>query len=296
VSMLAAVALALRALILHRPAEEGPAMTAGPDSGWVRPWYQSRPAVLGAAIVPPMALVALVQFAKGGYLLAYLPAAVIALLLVPGALVRAGPGTARVPAGWTVLATLGVVTVAALGAQRFLSGNGVLPEHELASTGLWIRQPRYQAPYPDTRPAIRSADAIDVALRALGPQVRPDRDVIVFDTPDGGANIYRNAGWELPDDRIALIAPGQVLYNEQQGALYYAPGRNVAVGPSGSVFVVASPALPGLAQLVTEGYALPVPTPHLIGGYRVWSVLPGVSLLGVGFTVQAGHRPLGRGI
>ena len=31
-----------------------------------------------------MAMVALVQFAKGGYLLSYLPGAVIALLLVPG--------------------------------------------------------------------------------------------------------------------------------------------------------------------------------------------------------------------
>ena len=50
-------------------------------AGWRRPWYQGRTTILGAAIVPPVLLVALVQFAKGGYLLAYLPAAVIALLL-----------------------------------------------------------------------------------------------------------------------------------------------------------------------------------------------------------------------
>ncbi len=53
-----------------------------------RPWYQTRAAVLGAALLPPILLVALVQFAKGGYLLAYLPAAVIAMLVPLGALDR----------------------------------------------------------------------------------------------------------------------------------------------------------------------------------------------------------------
>ena len=66
---------------------------------WRRPWYQSRTVILSAATVPPMAVVALVEFAKGGYLLAYLPGAVIALLLVPGALLRTGssdnPGRRR---------------------------------------------------------------------------------------------------------------------------------------------------------------------------------------------------------
>ena len=56
--------------------------------------------------------------------------------------------------------------------------------------------------------------------------------MIVFDTVDGGQNIYRNAGWELPEARIALIDPGQVLYNEQHGALYYTPPPALAVGPA----------------------------------------------------------------
>ncbi len=69
----------------------GPGVRPGEAARWRRPWYQGRTAVLGAAIVPPMLLVALVQFAKGGYLLAYLPAAVIALLLPVGALNRPRP-------------------------------------------------------------------------------------------------------------------------------------------------------------------------------------------------------------
>ena len=63
------------------------------DAGaWSRPWYQSRAAILAAAVLPPMAVVALVAFAKSGYLLAYLPGAVIALLLVPAALLRTTGG------------------------------------------------------------------------------------------------------------------------------------------------------------------------------------------------------------
>ena len=159
-----------------------------------------------------------------------------------------------------------------------------------------MQQARYQAPYADTRAAITSADAIDTALAGLAPSVNPARDVVVFDTVDGGANIYRNAGYALPDLRIALVQPNGVLYNQVHGALYYAKGNAVATAPSGSVFLVASPTLPGLATLVTLGYALPVATPKPIGGYRVWQLLPGTTVLGVHLISQSGPRPLGTGI
>jgi hypothetical protein len=271
---------------------DGPAVADSPSpaSPWERPWYQTRTAILAAAIVPAMALVALVQFAKGGYLLAYLPASVIALLLPVAALGRRS-------AGWRALVSLGVVVVVAVGAQRFLAGDGVLPQRLVRASGpVWLEQPRYQAPYTDTRSSIEGTDAIDAALADLGPSVRSDRDVVVFDTVDGGGNIYRNAGWELPDDRVALIAPGGVLYNELHGALYYASGSTTAVGPSGLVLLVASPALPGLAALTAQGAARPVPTPRPIGGFRVWAVAPGARVLGVQVVARPGPRPLGKGI
>ncbi len=297
VSVLGALALLVRRLrstTERAPARSSPAGAGGP--GWERPWYQSRWAVLSAAIVPPVAVVALVAFAKGGYLLAYLPAATIAVLLPLGALVHRAPGAGASP-GWLALASVAVALVVGLGTQRFLSGDGVLPQRWLRPNGsLWLEQPRYQAPYADTLAAIRAADAIDTAVRGLEPSIRPGRDVIVFDIPDGGGNIYRNAGWALRHDRMALIGPGYVLYNQLHGALYYASGRTVAVGPSGSAFLVASPALPGLASIAAQGYALPVTTPRPIGGYRVWQILPGVSILGVRIVAQAGPRPLGTGI
>ena len=79
----------------HGPPARMPRRRRWRGPAWARPWYQSRTAVLAAAIVPPVLLVALVQFAKGGYLLAYLPAAVIALLLPLAALNRRAPGRVR---------------------------------------------------------------------------------------------------------------------------------------------------------------------------------------------------------
>jgi hypothetical protein len=323
VSVLAGAVLGIQHLIQSRSGTSAVAGPGGADtsgfadtSGWQRPWYQRRTAVLGAAIVPPAAIVALVEFAKGGYLLAYLPAAVIALLLPVDALVRSAavlrPGprhghrhratTARARTGtspvWLALASLAVAGVVALGAQRFLFGKGVLPQRWLRATtgGLWVQQARYQAPYADTRSAITEADAVDAALRGLGPSVDPSRDVVVFDTLDGGDQIYRNAGWSLPQLRIALIGPGTVLYNELHGALYYASGATVTAGVAGSVFLVASPALPGIASLTAQGYAIPVAIPRPIGGYLVWRLLPGSTVLGVHTDSRAGPRPLGSGI
>ncbi len=280
----------------RRPGDEGAGVyRTGP--AWTRPWYQTRAIVLSAAIIPPVLLVTLIQFAKGGYLLAYLPAAVIALLLPLGALTRQGTDRRRLSVAWVLICSLLVGAVAVLGAQRFVSASGVIPaQWTSTSSSLWVVQPRYQAPYPDTYSGIRTADDLDAALGAFASSVGSANDVIVFDTVDGGDTLYRNAGWELPGDRITLVTPGQVLYNELHGALYYTPPNTITVGPGGSALLVASPAMPGLASLTAHGQALPVTTPQLIGGYRVWKVQPGVSVLGVPVVERAGPRPLGHGI
>jgi len=333
VAVLAAVALGLRAVVRRAavrtgapvpdaPGEAPPAATAPPASdgaapadfgtaptadgtaptaegtAWTRPWYQSRTAILVAATVPAFLLVTLVQFAKGGYLLAYLPGAVIALLLVPARLLGASRTASRSAAvAWTVVASLLVAAVAALGVQRFLADPGVLPPSWLhTASGPWFDQPRYQAPFPVTRAAIRTADAVDADLARLGPRVRADRDVVVFDTPDGGALFYRNAGWALPDHRVALIAPGQLLYNQLHRSLYYASGRTIAVGPGGIAYLVASPALPDLYRLTGSGAAGQVRQIRPIAGWLVFAVRPGSTVLGVTVTEQAGPRPLGRGL
>ena len=278
------------------PEGSGPQESTG-GPGWRRPWYQSRAAVLAAATLPGVALVTLVQFAKGGYLLVYLPGAVIALLLVPARLCRLTRSRHRAAVAWTVVVSLAVAAVCALGAQRFLADPGVVPGGWVRTdTGPWFVQARYQAPYPETRAAIRTADAVDAGLARLGPLVRSDRDVVVLDTTDGGSQYYRNAGWELPADRVALIGPGHLLYNQQGRSLYYATGTTVAVGPGGVAYVVASPALPDLFRLTGTGAAAQVRRVRPIGGWLVFAVRPGSTILGVTVVEQRGPRPLGTGL
>jgi hypothetical protein len=292
---------------------------AADPGGWSRPWYQSRTAILVAAVVPPAALVALVEFAKGGYVLAELPGAVIALLLVPAALLRprrpAGDGDAgatprrraadadapdpgrRGRTGariWLAVATVAVAAIAVAGTQRFLGATGVLPVAvSTPGHGPWLTQARYQAPYLDTRSAIRSADAIDRALARVGPLVDPGRDVVVLDTVDGGGLFYRNAGWALPRHRVALVAPGVAVYNEQSGSLYYTSAATIPVGVGGSVYLLAPPNLPGLAKLAGDVQAFRVPGAPPVADYRLWRIAPGADILGVAVVVRPGPRPLG---
>ncbi|HEY4928992.1 MAG TPA: hypothetical protein VIH95_07555, partial [Acidimicrobiales bacterium] len=271
---------------------------------WARPWYQSRTVILLAATVPPMAVVALVQFAKGGYLLAYLPGAVIALLLVPAALLRTNPNRSSAPVHrskgvlvWGVVASIAVLAIAMFGADRFLTAAAVLPvpAHQ-GEHGPWLTQARYQAPYPNTRAAIRSADAMDEALARLGPLVDARRDVVVIDSVDGGTEFYRNAGWSLPSKRVTLVAPGSAAYTEQGGSLYYQDQSTVPVAPGGWVYLVAAPNLPGLRQLAGTGKVTWLRHAPRIGDYLVFRIAPGSSILGVHVTVVPGPRPLGAGI
>ncbi|HEY5109357.1 MAG TPA: hypothetical protein VII96_07080 [Acidimicrobiales bacterium] len=269
---------------------------------WTRPWFQSRTVILLAATLPPMAVVAFVQFAKGGYLLTYLPGAVIALLLVPGALLHAEPSRSdgrRAPGAlaWGVVASVAVGAIAVVGADRFLTGSGVLPVRAQQSQhGAWIAQARYQAPYADTRAAIRSADAMDTALARLGPLVDPRRDVIVIDSLDGSGSFYRNAGWSLPAHRVAMIVPGAAVYDELGGSLFYTLRTSVSVAPGGSVYLIASPTLPGLRKLAGTGKVTLVRPAGRLGDFLVWRIAPGASVLGVQVAVVPGPRPLGTGL
>ena len=189
-----------------------------------------------------------------------------------------------------------MAAIAVLGADRFLTSSGVLPGPvHTGRQGLWLTQARYGAPYPQTFAAIRSVDSVDTALGRLGPLVDPRRDVVLVDGLDGGAAYYRNVGWALPSDRVVLVSPGNVAYEELGGTLYYSSSSTVAVGPGGDAYLLAASGLPGLAVLQSGGQATLMRSFGRVGGLEVWRVTPGADLLGVRIVTTSGARPLSRG-
>ena len=258
-----------------------------------RPWYQTTPAILAAAIVPPLAIVNLVQFAKGGYLLSFLPALTILLLLPLGRLVRHRVrGIRRVSA---VVASACVLAVVGVNTQRFVAASGILPAgFARAHPGVWISQPRYGAPYPDTHATIRTADAADASLGALGRVTDSTNDVVVTRWEDEGATYWRAITYALPAVRAALVIGSTVVYQELDGLLYYDRGSQVDVGPGGHAVFLLPPRTPEVVALERTGLAQP--TGVRVVGLEAWRVAPGASLFGLDVTARSGRRPLGLGI
>lgn len=257
--------------------------------GLAQPWVQHPGVVLAAAVVPPVAVVTLVQFAKGGYLLSYLPAATIAVLMPAARLVHHRRPQLRRAA--LLVGSAAVVLACAWNVERFTEAPGVLPESIVTGhPGWWISQARYQAPYVTTASAIAAADRADRELTRLGRRIDPRTDVIVVAGVGPGADLYRNIGFALPEALVSLVAlsPPLVLYTERHGLLYYRRGSAVDVAPGGTAWFLTAPPAPDL-----PGPARPSGT---VAGFRVWRVPAGTSVLGVHVVAVSGPRPLGGGI
>jgi len=251
-----------------------------------RPWYQRTGAVLGAAVVPPVALVALGRFAGGGDVLWYLaPVTVLMLLPVARLLHHRTPGV-RAVAG--VVASLLVAGIVAVNIQRFVAAPGILPASVARDhPGWWLSQPRYQAPYAETAQTIRSADATDRSFGQLRSVADPATDVIVCVSSQNGAAIFRRLGAELPSFRIVLVDPVQFL--ERDGLLFPAHTSILRVGPGGhAVFLVSTPSAQ-MRTLASSGAAARTAT--TVAGAQVWRVQPGATLFGVTVTQSSPRRP-----
>jgi len=248
-----------------------------------RPWYQHAGVILGAAVVPPVALVTLEQFAGGGDVLWYL-APVTVLMLVPVArLLRHRTPGVRYATG--VLATVFVAGIVAVNVQRFVAAPAILPASVARDhPGLWISEPRYQAPYSETAESIKAADRNDRSLEQLRSVANPTTDVIVFISTPGGDALYRVLGEELPQFRAALVPPFRSL--ELDGLVYSENSETLLVGPGGeAVFLVTASETRALASV---GRATRTTTS--VAGFEVWRVKPGATVLGVTIASLSGPR------
>ena len=287
--------VALAPLALRRPSWAGvlldgwPAPWARTGRGGSRRWAEWRldqPAratggsAPGTSRAPPSwwppssrrcCLVALVQFAKGGYLLAYLPAAVIALLSCPagGRLNhRSSTGGAARSLRRRGLA----VTSLAVVCHRRPRGPAVPGRRRRAAraspvgvgTRLWLEPAALSGPLSGY-PGRRIRDGRRHRCRPAATSGRRSIPISTWwcSTPlDGGQNIYRNAGWALPGDRITLIQPGAAPLQRAAGRpVLHAAAKTVRGRTLGGGHPRRLPRPPRAGRADRpRGAALPVPT------------------------------------
>ena len=157
VGILAVITLAGARMVTGQPAGNVTlriwGSSPGPTGRFERPWYQRTGFILGAAIVPPVALVILGRFAGGGDVLWYLaPVAILALLPVGRLLHHRAHGVRRTVA---VLSTVLVMGIVAVDVQRFVAAPAILPASVVRHhPDWWFTQARFGAPYAETAATI----------------------------------------------------------------------------------------------------------------------------------------------
>ena len=233
------------------------------------------PVLLAVAALPPLAFVTVFHFGKAGYVLSYLPPLVL-LLLWPA---RDLTGRRRLVAGGLVAAACAVQ------ALRFWGAPALLPESLTDTNALWFTKSRFGAPYRLTEEAIRRTDADVERYRALGRELDPASDELVFMYMNGGHR-FRHAMLALPRFRLHYVQLGfhewSASYrrwtHERDHVLELAPGAR-------AVFVVDEPRSEMLA-LVDAGVAARIP---LGDGPTAYAVPAGFTVYGV--RLVAGPAP-----
>jgi len=309
----AGLVLSLARLVTRRPAGDvsrriwsgtGSRPDLFRDSSW-SPWYQRSGVILAAAILPPLAIVTGGRFPAGGAVLSYLPSATVLLLWPLSRLIHHRVRALR--HSGAVVATIAVAVACVLNSEQFLERPGILPSSLTRTlSGLWISNPRYGAPYPDTAAAIAAADRTEGAVGSLGRLVDRRRDVLAFVADTSGlassdnasapnaATCFRIAGLVLPFSRIAFVSSSSVRYLEHTGSLYYERSSRLEVGGGGHALFLVTPGSRVMAPL--EGAGLATSAGPDVAGFAVWNVMPGASLFGITVVQTSGPRPLGGAI
>jgi hypothetical protein len=230
---------------------------------------------LVAAIVPPVVFAALIHFAKGGYVLSYMPAVVVAALWAVSLL----RGKARL-----VISVL-VACICLAGVQRFVAGAAVIEPSQVFETtaekrpnfdrqGLqFFRWSSFGAPYPFTADGIDSIESDLDRYAALDDFAEPG-DVVVFSASNGGHR-FRNIMFSNPELETAYIADNAVIWTASGRETESVSEDTLPVGTGRAIF-----ALDGVDDDQREILDEVV----LNSGASVWIGRPGDTVYGVSVT------------
>lgn len=230
-----------------------------------RPLLRRPPAVLLAALVPPLLVGLLVSFGPLD-VVALLPAASVAAMMPVARVIHDRRPGLRHAGGAFVTILLGAVIVA--GVQRFVVGDGVLPASVTgADTGIWLSEASDGAPYRVTADAITTSDELVDAVHALGARLAgtPGQEVaaVLLVSP-------------MTDDELRLVSyglPGSITtYLADAGT-----GRVLGAARAGSPVAPARSGIPTAVLLAPPSTVAPVGATDLgqVAGLRAWLLAPG---------------------
>lgn len=232
---------------------------------FLAPWV-----VLTVAVMPAILFMLLIHFGKAGYVLAFLPAAVLALLLPVARL-----GTRL---RWAALVV--VIPIVLLNGQRFLMGAAVLPER-WRDGELWLTKDEYGAPYPLTHHAIRRVDDDTRAYLSMRQVFSPRTDVLVYVWMNG-AHRYRHAMFTLPEFIAHMVRIEKGDENIARNFKWtHEYDYVIEVPPGGKAVFVLDVPTPEVLGLTNQGGVEEVSLPT---GPRVWVAQPGIEMFGM--TIQ----------
>lgn len=253
-----------------RPALVGTATTApgsGPHGAAQRPWWARAGVLAALGALPALTFLVLIHFGKAGYVLAALPAGVVALTLPARRLRR--PGRRLVAAV--------VALVCLVSAERFLVAPGILPVASVDATPVFLTTSVNGAPFRFTRQAMADNDRVVGAIPVLADRLDPASDVVVWGWLNGGER-YRHATLLLPQFTNSFVRNSVHLHTARRYRWTTDPDVELEVPPGGRAVFVLDHIPPDLQALLDQGLATPVATSP---GLRAWAVEPGVTLLGV---------------
>jgi len=255
----------------QRVAGQGPGRFHRPSDPADRLRRPGPASLLVLAILPGLLEATLIHFGKLGYLLVFLPALLL-LVLLPARGLRGA---------WRILASVAIAATCLYNAERFLRAPALIPLRVADRSG-FLAEGRNGGPIALTAAEIRRLDADQVQYRDLARVFDPSRDVLVFDLDNAGWR-YRYSEYQLPQFTSYFLRDDASSEVALERAHLYDPQRTILVPPGGVAILVLGGITPEIATLVAAGQVHAV---QLSSGPIVWTAVPGTRVLGT--TIQSG--------
>ena len=235
--------------------------------------------LLVVAVAVPYLFLLFFYFGKGGYVLSFLPAAVL-LALWPAAAAAERHRVARVAAAGLV-ALLAVVQF-----QRFAFAPGVLPLRLINKERLFFTRDRYGAPFPLTHKYMSQVDRDTDLYRGIPAEFDPAKDVVVYIWINGGYR-FRHGCFTMDDFRVHYVVGGTDHFLCKDGRMLTEADNDIEVpSPDSKVIFTLDVPVEEVDKLVADGR---MQVRVLKTGRIVYVAGPGVEVYGVKAVVTPDH-------